>query len=91
MVYKFLDKKTGSGVSVNEEAAQELLKPVTKKFKGRKTFEGNIWVADLAEMGLWSSKNKNAKYLLCAIDVFTKYAWVKPIKDKKHFYKRYKR
>ena len=30
-----------------------------------------------------SSKNKNFKYLLCAIDVFTKYAWVTPLKDKK--------
>ena len=30
-----------------------------------------------------SSKNKNVKYLLCVIDVFTKYAWVKPLKDKK--------
>ena len=29
------------------------------------------------------SKNKNVKYLLCVIDVFTKYAWVKPFKDKK--------
>ena len=25
----------------------------------------------------------NVKYLLCVIDVFTKYAWVKPFKDKK--------
>ena len=30
-----------------------------------------------------SSNNKNVKYLLRAIDVFTKYAWVKPLKDKK--------
>ena len=30
-----------------------------------------------------SSKNKNAKYFLCVIDVFTKYAWVKPSKDKR--------
>ena len=30
-----------------------------------------------------SSKNKNIKYLLCVIDVFTKYARVKPLKDKK--------
>ena len=30
-----------------------------------------------------SSKNKNVKYLLCVIDVFTKYAWVKKVKDKK--------
>ena len=34
-------------------------------------------------MGSLSSKNKNVKYLLCVIDVFTKYAWVKPFKDKK--------
>ena len=30
-----------------------------------------------------SSKNKNVKYLLCVIDIFTKYPWVKPLKDKK--------
>ena len=34
-------------------------------------------------MGSLSSKNKNVNYLLCAIDVFTKYASVKPLKDKK--------
>ena len=39
MVYKFFDKKTVSGVSVNEQLAEELHKPVTKKFKSRKTFK----------------------------------------------------
>ena len=34
-------------------------------------------------MESFSSKNKNVKYYLCVIDVFTKYAWVKPLKDKK--------
>ena len=29
-----------------------------------------------------SSKNNNLKYLLCVIDVFTKYVWVKPLKGK---------
>ena len=43
----------------------------------------NIWAADLAEMESWSSKNKNGKYLLCVIDVFTKYAKIKPLKHKK--------
>ena len=46
-------------------------------------FKDSIWVADLAEMGSLSSKIKNVRYLLCAIDIFTKYAWVKPLKDKK--------
>ena len=75
-----------SGISVNEQLAEELHKPLTKKFKRSKVyagFKGNIWAADLAEMRSFSSKNKNVKYLLCVIDVYTKYAWVKPLKDKK--------
>ena len=53
MIYKFFDKKTGLGASVNEQLAEELHKPVTKKFKRRKVyarFKDNIWTADLAEM-----------------------------------------
>ena len=46
-------------------------------------FKDNIWVADLAEMGSLSFKSRAFKYLSCVIDVFTKYAWVKPLKDKK--------
>ena len=33
-------------------------------------------------MGSFSSKDRNVKYLPCVIDVFTKYAWVKLLKDK---------
>ena len=38
MVYKFFDKKTRSGGSVNEQLAEELHKPFTKKFKRRKVY-----------------------------------------------------
>ena len=38
---------------------------------------------DLADMQSLSKYNKGIKYLLCAIDLFSKYAWVIPIKDKK--------
>ena len=72
-------------MSVSEQLAEELHKPVIKKFKRRKVyarFKDNIWAADLAEMESLSSKNKNVKYLLCVIDVFTKYAWVKLLKNK---------
>ena len=65
MVYDFLDKKTGSEISVNEELAEELHKQVIKNFKKRKVyprFKGNIWAADLAEMESLSSKNKIVKY-----------------------------
>ena len=86
MVHKIFDKKTGSGLSVNEQLVHELHKPVIKKFKRRKVyarFKDNIWAVDLAEMGSLSSKNKNVKNLSCVIDVITKYAWVKPLKDEK--------
>ena len=85
MVYKFFDKKTGLGVSVNEQLADELHQPVIKIFKRRKVYAKfkDIWAADLAEMESFSSKNKNVKYLLCVTDVFTKYAWVKLSKVKK--------
>ena len=78
--------KTGSGISVNEQLAKELHKAVIQKFKKRKVYPGfkdNIWAVDLAEMESLSSKNKNAKYSLCVINVFTKYVWIKPLKDKK--------
>ena len=68
------------------QLAEEFHKPVTKKFKRRKfyaRFKDNIWAADLAEMESLSSKYKNVKYLLCVIDIYTKYAWVRPLKDKK--------
>ena len=45
-------------------------------------FKDNLRAADSAEMGLLSSKNHSVKHLLCVIDVFTKYAWIKSLKDK---------
>ena len=50
----FFDKKIGPRVSVFEQLAEKLHKLVIKYFKRRKVyvrFKGNIWAADLAEMG----------------------------------------
>ena len=43
----------------------------------------NVWSIDLADMQSLSKYNKEIKYLLCAVDLFSKYAWLVPIKDKK--------
>ena len=98
MVYKFFDKKsTGSGFkklknttkpssSISSILADELHKPIIRKFNKRKVysqFKDNIWGVDLADMQSLSRKNKGIKYLLCAIDLFSKYAFVIPLKDKK--------
>ena len=70
----------------NEQLAEELHKPVIRKFKKRKlysTFKDHIWGADLADIQLISKFIKGFRFLLCVIDVFSKYAWVAPLKDKK--------
>ena len=89
MIYKFFDKtSSGSGI-VNErnyELANELHKPIIRKLKKRRvysSFGDNIWGVDLAGMQSLSKYNKAIKYLLRAIDLLGKYAWVVPIKDRK--------
>ena len=66
--------------------AEELHKPIIRNFKKRKVysvFKDNIWGVDLADMQSLSKYNKGIKYLSCAIDLFSKYAWVVPIINKK--------
>ena len=93
MVYKFFNERTkGSGINLqanslnNEMLAEELRKPIIKNFKKRKlysSFKDNIWGVDLADMQLISKYNKGIRYLLCAIDLFSRYAWVISLKNKK--------
>ena len=89
MVYKFFDKKSnGSGVDAesNCQLANELHRQVIINFKGRKVYSSfidNIWGVDLADMQSLSKYNKGIKYLLCAIDLFSKYTLVVPLKDKR--------
>ena len=91
MEYKFFDKKSkGRGIKneikENQQLANELHKPIIRKFKKRKvysSFKDNIWDFDLADRQLISKYNKGIRYLLCAIDLFSKYAFVVPLKDRK--------
>ena len=88
MVYKFFDKKVkGSGFTdTNIQLADELHRKIIRKFPKRKVIPGsfdNIWGADLADMQLISKYNKGFRFLLCVIDLYSKYAWVIPVKDKK--------
>ena len=46
-------------------------------------FKNNIWGADLAYMQLINKVNKGIRFLLFVIDIFSKYPWVIPLKDKK--------
>ena len=66
MVYKFFDKKSsGSGIAnePNYQLANELHKPIIRKFKKRKvysSFRDNIWGVDLPDMQSLSKYNKES-------------------------------
>ena len=89
MVYKFFHKKSsGNGVDVepNYQLAKYLHWQIIRKLKRQKvysSFRDNIWGADLVDMQSLCKYNKGIKYLLCPIDLFSKYAWVVPLKDKR--------
>ena len=74
MVYKFFDKKSsGSGIvnKGNIQLADELHKPIIRKFKKKKvysSFRDNIWGVDLADMQLLNKFNKGFRFLLYVID-----------------------
>ena len=70
----------------NKELAEELHKPIIRKFKKTKVhslFIDNIWCTDLADMQLISKLNEGNRFLLCVIDIFRKQAWVIPLKHRK--------
>ena len=65
----------------NKELAKELYKPIIKKFKQRKVqspFIDNIWGDDFTDMQLIRKFNRGICFLLCVMDIFSKYAWVIP-------------
>ena len=66
--------------------AKELHKPVKRKFKKRRVLVSNIdeiWAADLADMKALSKDNEGVNFLLLVIDIFSKYGWIVPLKNKK--------
>ena len=70
----------------NKELVEELQKPIIKKIEKRKAqsyFKDSAWDVDLTDMQLLSKFNKGNRFLLCAIEIYSKYAWVIPLKDKK--------
>ena len=72
----------------NQQLAEELHKPIIRKFKKRKvrwSVRHKIWGLDLADIQLIIKFYKRFRFLLCVIVIFSKYAWVIPLKDKRHY------
>ena len=68
-----------------KKLANELQKPMRKKFLRRSVYSpgvDNTWTADLAFFDKLASVNKGYKYILVVIDIFSRFAWCKALKDK---------
>ena len=85
IVYQCFDKKTAGGAVKNEnmsnqhplDLAKQLYKPFIRKFEKPKVYSSlidNIWGADLSDMKLINKINKEIRFLLFFIDIFSKYA-----------------
>ena len=88
MVFNFFDKMSkGGGVNIEgkhkEQLAEEIHKPIIRNFKRRTVCSRYILGGDLVCMQLISKFNKIFRFLLCVIDIFSKYAWVAPSREKK--------
>ena len=75
--FQYFNKKAAGGavkkVIQNDELAEELHKPITRKFTKRKVYSpfiDNICSADLANMQLISKFNKRFRFLLCVNNIF---------------------
>ena len=65
--------------------AEELYKPVTRKFQRRRVNVNSIdeiWAADLIDMQAFSKDNNGIKYLQSVIDIFSKFVWIVSLKRK---------
>ena len=71
-------------LNFTNELAEELYKPVTRKFQRRVNINGidRMWAADLIDMQAFSKDNNGIKYLLTVIEIFSKFVWIVPLKQK---------
>ena len=65
--------------------AKEVFSPQITKFKRQRIiplYKDETWSADLIDKSSLSKYNNNYKFILTVIDIFTKYAWAIPLKNK---------
>ena len=73
-------------IKQNIQFSEELHQPINRNFKKRTVYsksKENIWGDDLADVQLISKFNKEFRFLLYFIDIFSKNTWIVPLKDKR--------
>ena len=79
-------KNPSSEENWQRQLEDELHKPIKRNFTGQRVIVNDIdkiWRSDLIEIQQFSTWNKGYRYLLMVLDLFSKYGWIVPLKDKK--------
>jgi len=74
-----------SRIAWTDQLADELHQPVVKNVRKRKVYVNGIdkiCASDLVDMQSFPKFNRGVKYLLTVIDLFSKFCWMFPLKDK---------
>ena len=84
-VYGKAKRQRRNAPAWKKQLTKELLKPKLKRFPRRRVFSPSvdaIWAGDLLDIHQYARVNKNYTFILVLIDVFSKYAWARPLKNK---------
>ena len=71
---------------LQRQEAYSLQRPLRRKFKRNRVMTKGIddqWDADLMDMTKYSKDNDGYSYILLVIDIFSKFLWMRPLKNKK--------
>ena len=74
-----------SPIKWSDELAKELHKPVIHHFRKQRVYVkgiDEIWAADLVDMQAYAAYNDGVRYLMAVIEIFSKYGWLVPLKEK---------
>ena len=91
LVQSIIGTKTKLGLGIDkkitwsDELADELHKPIRHRFPKRRVMVKGIddtWAIDLIDMSKYAQHNNGIKFLLSVIDIFSKYGWMEPLKNK---------
>ena len=85
-VYEKAKRRRVDAPQWKKQLTKELLKPKRRRFRRRQVLAGggvdSIWTADLLDIHQYASRNKGYKFILVILDIFSRYAWARPLKNK---------